>query len=351
MFRHILIRTGINTGEILVALVLSSPILPGKNNFIKALLKQHPEITTIVINVNDKKTSMVLGSKETVVYGKGYIEDILCGLRFRISASSFYQVNPLQTEKLYSKAIEYAKLTGKETVVDAYCGIGTIGMIAAAKAKSVVGIELNKNAIADAKINSKINNSKNIRFIEADAGEMLVKMADAGDKADVIFMDPPRAGSTEAFMGAVVKMAPKTVVYVSCNPETLARDLKYMTKYGYEVNKACAVDMFPWTSHVETVVLLSQLKADHHIEVDLNLDELDATSAETKATYNEIQQYVLKETGLMVSNLYIAQVKKKCGIEVGESFNKPKSENAKQPKCPTEKEKAIRDALVHFGMI
>ncbi|BBF41677.1 RNA methyltransferase, TrmA family [Lachnospiraceae bacterium KM106-2] len=351
LFRHVLIRTGYHSGEIMVVLVMASPIFPGKNNFVKALRKLHPEITTIVMNINDKNTSMILGDRQTTLYGKGYIEDTLCGKKFRISPKSFYQVNPVQTEILYQKAIDFAFLRGNEVVLDAYCGIGTIGLIASDYAKQVISVELNKDAVRDAISNAKLNGVKNTRFYNNDAGKFMLGMAETNEKVDVVFMDPPRAGSDENFLSSVVKLAPKKVVYISCNPHTLARDLEYLTFNGYEVEKMQGVDMFPYTSHVETVVLLSQLKADHHIEVDLNLDELDATSAETKATYNEIQQYVLKETGLMVSNLYIAQVKKKCGIEVGESFNKPKSENAKQPKCPTEKEKAIRDALVHFGMI
>ena len=351
LLRHVLIRRGFHSGEIMVVLVLGSPILPSKNNFVKALRKLHPEITTVVLNVNDKKTSMVLGDKETTIYGKGFIEDTLCGCTFRISPKSFYQVNPVQTEVLYSKAIEYAGLTGKETIVDAYCGIGTIGIIAAAKAKKVISVELNKDAVRDAITNAKRNNIQNVQFYNADAGEFMVEMANDKAEVDVVFMDPPRAGSDEAFLSSVVKLAPKKVVYVSCNPETLARDLKYLTKHGYKALECQPVDMFPMTKHVETVVLLSQQKPDDVIEVEIELDELDLTSAESKATYKEIQEYVLKEHGLKVSNLYISQVKRKCGIEVGESYNLPKSEESRQPQCPAEKEKAIRDALEHFGMI
>lgn len=260
LLRHVLVRRGFHTGEVMVALVLGSPILPSKNNFVKALRKLHPEITTVVVNVNDKKTSMVLGEKETVIYGKGFIEDTLCGCTFRISPKSFYQVNPVQTEILYQKAIEYAGLTGKETVVDAYCGIGTIGLIAASKAKEVISVELNQDAVRDAIINAKRNQIKNVRFYNADAGKFMVDMAaDKGQcEVDVVFMDPPRAGSDEAFLSSVVKLSPKKVVYVSCNPETLARDLKYLTKYGYQAVECTPVDMFPFTKHVETVCLLSK---------------------------------------------------------------------------------------------
>lgn len=258
LLRHVLVRRGAKSGEIMVVLVLGSPIFPSKNNFVKALRKEHPEITTILLNVNSKKTSMVLGEKESVIYGKGFIRDELCGCTFRISAKSFYQVNPVQTEVLYNKAIEFAALTGKERVIDAYCGIGTIGMIAAKHAKEVIGVELNKDAVRDAKLNAKENNVKNIVFRQGDAGEFMTAMAAAGEKADVVLMDPPRAGSDEAFLSAVVKLAPKKVVYVSCNPETLARDLKYLTRKGYEVRKIQPVDMFGFTVHVETVCLLQR---------------------------------------------------------------------------------------------
>ncbi|MDD6182365.1 MAG: 23S rRNA (uracil(1939)-C(5))-methyltransferase RlmD [Lachnospiraceae bacterium] len=260
LLRHVLIRRGFVSGEIMVVLVLGSPILPSKNNFVKALRKLHPEITTIVLNVNDKKTSMVLGEKETVLYGKGYIEDTLCGLTFRISPKSFYQVNPVQTEILYGKAMEYAGLTGKERVIDAYCGIGTIGMIAAKQAKEVIGVELNKDAVRDAIRNAKRNGMKNITFYQKDAGEFMVQMAAQGEHADVVLMDPPRAGSDEDFLSSVIKLSPERIVYVSCNPVTLARDLKYLTKHGYQAQVCQPVDMFPWTGHVEGVVLISKVQ-------------------------------------------------------------------------------------------
>ena len=353
LLRHVLVRRGFESREVMVVLVLGSPILPSKNNFVKALRLLHPEITTIVINVNDKKTSMVLGEKETTIYGKGYIEDTLCGCTFRISPKSFYQVNPVQTEVLYNKAIEYAKLTGKERVVDAYCGIGTIGLIASSKAKEVISVELNRDAVRDAITNAKRNSIKNVRFFNADAGEFMVGMAEDGADVDVVFMDPPRAGSDEAFLSSVVKLSPKRVVYVSCNPETLARDLKYLTKHGYEAKECTPVDMFPFTKHVETVCLLSKLhEAKHHVNVRLDMDELDLTFAESKATYEEIKAYVAEHNdGMKVSNLYIAQVKAKYGIIERENYNKPKSDDSRQPKCPKEKEEAIVEALKAFKMI
>lgn len=256
LLRHVLIRRGFTTGEIMVVLVLGSPVMPSKNNFVKALRKLHPEITTVVLNVNDKRTSMVLGDRETTIYGKGYIEDVLCGLTFRISSKSFYQINPVQTEKLYGKAMELAGLTGKERVIDAYCGIGTIGMVAAKSAKEVIGVELNPDAVRDAIKNAKRNQMKNIRFYQDDAGRFMEKMAAKGEKADVVFMDPPRSGSTEQFMKSAVTLAPQKIVYISCDPQTQARDLKYLTKHGYKAMGAYPYDMFPFTKHAENIVLL-----------------------------------------------------------------------------------------------
>lgn len=256
--RHVLIRRGFHSGEIMVVLVTGTPIFPSKNNFVKELRRLHPEITTILQNINDRKTSMILGERELVLYGKGYIEDTLCEKTFRISAKSFYQVNPIQTELLYKKAIELAALTGKERVIDAYCGIGTIGLIASDAAKEVLGIEVNPDAVRDAIRNAKANRVKNIQFYRADAGTYMVQMAEQDMRADVVLMDPPRAGSDEAFLSSVVKLAPERIVYISCNPETLARDLKYLKQKGYEVGKAWPYDMFPWTGHVECVTLLQR---------------------------------------------------------------------------------------------
>ncbi|MBQ6104587.1 MAG: 23S rRNA (uracil(1939)-C(5))-methyltransferase RlmD [Lachnospiraceae bacterium] len=260
LLRHALIRIGKKTGEVMVVLVLSDPILPSKNNFVKELCRIHPEITTVVLNINDKHTSMVLGERNIVLYGKGYIEDILCGLRFRISPSSFYQVNPRQTEVLYSTAMEFAALTGKEKVIDAYCGIGTIGLCAAGKAAQVTGIELNPDAVKDAVSNAKRNDVRNIRFLCGDAGEYMVKLAESGEQADVVFMDPPRSGSTPEFIKAVNTLAPKRVVYISCDPDTLARDLGLFKAKGWAAERIQAVDMFPWTEHVETCCLLERVR-------------------------------------------------------------------------------------------
>ena len=364
LLRHVLIRTGHVTGQIMVVLVLASPILPSKNNFVKALLKLHPEITTVVINVNNRNTSMVLGDKEHVIYGKGYIEDELCGKRFRISPRSFYQVNPVQTEILYGKALEYAGLTGKETVVDAYCGTGTIGMIASDKAAKVIGVELNADAVRDARNNAKANQIRNIQFYQNDAGKFLVEMAGQGAKVDVVLMDPPRSGSTEEFMSSVVRIGPERIVYVSCNPETLVRDLKYFKKKGYRVSKGVGVDMFPFTEHVETVVLLSHKKADSYIHIDVEFGEgegkipvdsiakrAEAYKPKEKVTYKMIKEYIEAKYGFKVHTAYIAEVKRNLGLPMYDAPNAV--EELKQPrKHPTaEKVEAIKDALKHFEII
>lgn len=258
LLRHVLIRTGQGTGQIMVVLVLASPILPCRNDFVKALLERHPEITTIVVNVNDRNTSMVLGDKEKVIYGKGYIEDRLCGKTFHISPKSFYQVNPIQAEKLYEKAMEYAALTGRETVLDAYCGTGTIGIITSTRAEKVIGVELNPEAVRDARSNAKRNQADNIAFYQNDAGVLLQQMAEQGERLDVLLMDPPRSGSSEAFLSTAVRMGPGKIVYISCNPDTLVRDLKVLTGKGYRVERSVAVDMFPFTDGIESVALLTK---------------------------------------------------------------------------------------------
>ena len=256
LFRHILIRVGKASGQIMVVLVMASPIFPSKNNFIRVLRQKHPEITTIVQNINDQDTSMVLGEREKVLFGKGYITDTLCGKEFRISSRSFYQINPVQTENLYQKAIHLASLTGKERIVDAYCGIGTIGLIASDRVKQVIGIELNEDAVRDAMKNARANNVSNVEFYCDDAGDFMREMAANGEKVDVVFMDPPRSGSDEIFLSSVVQLAPKRVVYISCNPETMARDLEYLTEHGYRAITAWPFDMFPSTAHIETICSL-----------------------------------------------------------------------------------------------
>ena len=260
--RHILVKRGFTTNQIMLVLVTGTPVFPSKNNFVKVILKQFPEITTIVQNVNNCNTNLVLGENQKVLYGKGYIEDILCGCRFRISPKSFYQINPVQTEVLYNTAMEYADLKGNETVLDTYCGIGTIGIVAAKRgAGRVIGVELNGDAVRDAIVNARANNLKNIRFYKGDAGEFMYEVSAEDEKPDIVFMDPPRAGSDTKFLDSLIKMSPKTVVYVSCNPETLARDLDYVTKSSdYKIRKIQPVDMFPHTAHIECVVLMSRVE-------------------------------------------------------------------------------------------
>ena len=353
LVRHVLVKRGFVSGQVMVVMVTVSPILPAKNNFVKALRKAHPEITTILQNVNNRATSMVLGESEKVLYGPGYIEESLCGCVFRISAKSFYQINPVQTEVLYNKAIELAGFTGKETVVDAYCGTGTIGLIAAKRgAGHVTGVELNRDAVRDAISNAKRNGIKNVYFYNADAGEFLSAMADEGETVDVVLMDPPRAGSDERFLTSLAGLAPKKIVYISCNPETLQRDLQFLVRAGYHVQEIQPVDMFPHTNHVETVVLLSKGEIDSKkVRVEFSLEDMDMSGFQKGATYEQIKAYVLEHTGLKVSSLYISQIKRKCGLDVGQNYNLSKKEDAKVPKCPPEKEAAIRDALKYFQMI
>ena len=260
LLRHILVRRGFTSGQILVVLVTSGPVFPSRKNFTQALLKLHPEITSLVMNINDRDTSFIVGERNIPLFGKGYIEDELLGKRFRISPSSFYQVNPIQTEKLYRKAAELAACGKGETVIDAYCGIGTIGLCAGSAADRVIGVELNPNAAADARVNAKLNNAGNVRFVCADATEWMAQAAAAGESADVVFLDPPRSGSTPAFIKAVSLLKPGRIVYISCCPDTLARDLKLFRKAGYEGKEAWPFDMFPWTKaeHVETVIRLDR---------------------------------------------------------------------------------------------
>lgn len=354
LLRHVLVKRGFATGEIMVVLVTASPVFPSRNNFVKALRQKHPEITTVIQNINGRDTSMVLGDREQVLYGKGYIEDVLCGCRFRISARSFYQVNPVQTEVLYSKAMEYAGLTGKETVVDAYCGIGTIGIVASRKAKQVTGVELNPDAVRDAVRNARANKIDNIRFYQGDAGDFLQKMAANGEKADVVFMDPPRSGSTERFMAAAAAMGPKRIVYVSCGPDTLARDLKYLRKKGYRVEKGVGVDLFPWTGHVETVVLLTQKRKskDYKVEIEIPIDvDGSKTYTEEKSTYQNIKKFIKAKYGVNTHTKDIAEVKRDCGVEMRLNYNISKKENPKIRHCTQEKRGYIMDALEYYQVI
>lgn len=362
--RHVLVKRGFATNEIMVVLVTGTPVFPARSNFLRALLKLHPEITTVVQNVNDRFTSMLLGPNEKTLFGPGFITDVLCGLKFRISAKSFYQINPVQTEVLYGKAMEFAGLTGRETVIDAYCGIGTIGVIAAKTAGQVLGVEVNRDAVRDAIANAKLNNMKNIRFICADAGEFMVDMAQNGEHCDVLLMDPPRAGSDRAFLSSAVTLAPKRIVYVSCNPETLARDLHFLTKRGYRVEKIQPVDMFPHTNHVETVVLLSHKKPDSYIHIDVEFGEgegkipvdkivqrAEQYKPKERVTYKRIKEYILEKYGFKVHTAYIAEVKRSLGLPMYDAPNAvEKLKQARKHPTP-EKVEAIKDALHYFAVI
>ena len=351
LVRHVLIRYGYFTKEVMVCLILNGNKLPKEEQLVKSLC-EIPGMTSITINVNKKHSNVILGEEIRLLWGQEYITDRIGDISYQISPLSFYQVNPMQTQKLYAKALEYADLHGQETVWDLYCGIGTISLFLAQKAKSVRGVEIVPAAIENAKENAKLNGLENTEFFVGKAEEVLPReYKKNGVYADVIVVDPPRKGCDETLLETMVEMNPERIVYVSCDSATLARDLKYLCERGYELRKVCPVDQFGMTVHVETVVLLSQQKPDDTIEIDLDLDELDATSAELKATYQEIKDYVLKEFGLKVSNLYISQIKRKCGIEVGENYNLPKTENPKVPQCPKEKEDAIKAALKYFAMI
>ena len=351
MVRHIFVRYGFFTGELMVCLIINGQEIPHQKELIEKLCEIQG-MTSISLNINKKRNNVILGEKVKTIWGQEFITDKIGDISYEISPLSFFQVNPKQTWKLYSKALEYADLHGEETVWDLYCGIGTISLFLAQKARFVRGVEIVPAAIEDAKRNAQINNIENVEFFVGKAEEVLPREYEKnGVYADVIVVDPPRKGCDEMLLKTILKMQPKRVVYVSCDSATLARDLRFLCDNGYELKKVCGVDQFPQTVHVETVVLLSQQKPDDVIEVDLDLDELDITSAESKATYQEIKDYVLKEFGLKVSTLYISQIKRKCGIEVGEHYNLSQKDNQKVPQCPKEKEDAIRAALEHFAMI
>ena len=367
LLRHVLVRRGKTSGQVLVVLVTAQENLPGSRNFVKALREKAPWVTSVVQNCNPRRTSAVLGGDVRTLYGPGKITDTLCGLQFAISPRSFYQVNPEQTEVLYAKAIEFAALTGKETVIDAYCGIGTIGLCAAGRAKQVIGVERNPDAVRNACANAAANKINNARFICADATDWMRAAAQPNSglpHPDVVFLDPPREGSTPACIDAVAAMKPKRVVYVSCNPETLARDLTHLTRRGWKALKIQPVDMFPHTEHVETVVLLSHKKADSYIHIDVEFGEgegkipvdsiakrAEAYKPKEKVTYKMIKEYIEAKYGFKVHTAYIAEVKRNLGLPMYDAPNAV--EELKQPrKHPTpEKVEAIKDALRYFAVI
>lgn len=370
LVRHILIRFGFTTKEIMVCFILNGKKLPKQEKFIAALT-EIPGMTSISVNRNEKDTNVIMGEKTTTIWGSDYITDYIGDIKYQISPQSFYQVNPAQTKVLYEKALEYAGLTGTETVWDLYCGIGTISLFLAQKAKKVFGVEIVPQAIADAKKNAALNDITNVDFFVGKAEEVYpsyVSEHKEEAKAEVIVVDPPRKGCEESLLSTIVSMAPERIVYVSCDSATLARDLKYLCGHGYELKRVQAVDQFCQTGHCETVVLLSKGAKDpvdlcsarteverrmvdsRKVKVDFSLEDMDLSEFKGKATYEQIKAYVLEQTGLKVSSLYIAQIKKKCGLDGGENFNLAKSENTRQPQCTTEKEEAIMQAFSHFGI-
>ena len=359
LVRHILIRVGFTTKEIMVCLVINGKQLPYSEKLAE-VLAEIPGMTSITFSINEENTNVIMGKQIQPVWGQTYITDYIGNVKYQISPLSFYQVNPVQTEVLYGQALEYAGLTGNETVWDVYCGIGTISLFLAQKAKKVYGVEIVPQAIEDARRNAEINGIQNAEFFVGKAEEVLpmyyaeYAKEHPGESAhaDVIMVDPPRKGCEESVLTTMVNMQPERIVYVSCDSATLARDLKYLCGNGYELRKVRAVDMFPHTGHIETVVLLSKGEVDSKkIRVEFSLEDMDMSEFQDGATYPQIKEYVLEHTGLKVSNLYISQIKRKCGIGVGKNYNLPKSEDSRQPQCPPEKEKAIREAFKYFGMI
>jgi len=338
-------RRSRKSGEVM-AVICADRELPGKDGLVSHLRAALPQLSCVTESVRRGRREI-----KRVLFGKGYIEDELLGISYRISPDSFFQINPEMTEKLYTKAIELADISSGDSVMDIYCGIGTISLTAAKKAARVTGIEIVEQAIADAKENAARNGIENAEFHASSAEDIVPALTERGERPDIVILDPPRKGSDEKTIEAILKSAPKRIVYVSCSPSTLARDAKALRDGGYEIREAHGFDMFPNTNHVETVCLLSKLKSSEHIDVELSMDELDLTAAEKKATYQEIKDYVLEHYGLKVSQLNIAQVKRKCGIIERENYNKPKSEDSKQPNCTQEKEDAITETLKHFGMI
>ena len=355
LVRHIFLRRGAHSGQIMVCLVCTRAKLPHAEQLCTALREQFPAISTILLNVNAKNTNVILGGENHILYGPGYIEDTLCGVPVRLGPLSFYQVNTLAAERLYGVASQYAQLTPDDTLLDLYCGMGTIGLSMADQCRELIGVEIVPEAIESAKANAARMGetvAAKSRFFCADAGQAATQLAAEGLHPDIVMLDPPRKGCDEATLSAVVRMAPRRVVYVSCNPATAARDAAWLEKNGYHAEKVQPVDLFPRTKHVETVVLLSKGEVDSKkIRVEFSLEDMDMSEFQDGATYPQIKEYVLEHTGLKVSNLYISQIKRKCGIGVGKNYNLPKSEDSRQPQCPPEKEKAIREAFKYFGMI
>lgn len=350
LVRHLIIRYGINTNEIMIIFVTANAKISKRELIVKDIIERYPNVKTIVQNINEKESSAVLGDKNYKLYGNGYIVDKLGELKFKISPLSFYQVNPVQTKVLYSKAIEFAELTGDEIIYDLYSGIGTISLFASKHVKEVIGIESVKDAVKDAIQNAKLNNIGNAKFLTGRVENVLPEMIKREKKADVIFVDPTRIGLDKNAIETLLSVRAKKIIYISCNPESLVQDLKKL-KSQYKILKIQPVDMFPQTSHVETVVQLVRKIPDTYIDITVDIDELDLTSSEARATYEEIKDYIFDKYRVKISSLYIAQVKQKHGIIERECYNNSKKENLNQPQCPSEKVKLIEEALRHFKMI
>ena len=355
LVRHIFLRRGAHSGQIMVCLVCTRPNLPHADALCTRLREQFADIATILLNVNSKSTNVILGTETHTLYGPGYIEDTLCGVPVQLGPLSFYQVNTLAAERLYGIAAQYAQLTPDDLLLDLYCGMGTIGLSMVDHCRELVGVEIVPEAIESAKANAaRMGDAVAAKscFFCADAGQAATRLAAEGLHPDVVMLDPPRKGCDEATLSAVVRMAPRRVVYVSCNPATAARDAAWLENNGYHAEKVQPVDLFPRTKHVETVVLLSKGEIDSKkVRVEFSLEDMDMSGFQKGATYEQIKAYVLEHTGLKVSSLYISQIKRKCGLDVGQNYNLSKKEDAKVPKCPPEKEAAIRDALKYFQMI
>ena len=351
LVRHVCVRVN-RKGESLCCVVVNGNKVPREPELAAYVTAAVPHTVGVLLNSNTRRGNVVLGDKYRTLFGRNYLMDTLCGLEFKLSMPSFYQVNRDQAEVLYGKALEFAGLTGNETVLDLYCGIGTITLCLAKAAKRVIGAEIVPPAIRDAKENALRNHIENAEFFCGDAADIAAKLESDGLRPDVVTVDPPRKGLAPEVIASVAAMGPEKVVYVSCDPATLGRDVKIFREFGYEAKRAAAVDMFPGTAHVETVVLLSKGEIDSKkVRVEFSLEDMDMSEFQDGATYPQIKEYVLEHTGLKVSNLYISQIKRKCGLEVGKNYNLPKSEDSRQPQCPPEKEKAIREAFKYFGMI
>ena len=351
LLRHVYVRSNTKS-ESLICLLVNGKRLPHEAELVERLRRACPKAVGIVLGENTRRDNVILGERYRTLWGADRLEDVLCGRVFRLSVPSFYQVNHEQAERLYAKAIEYAQLTGEETVLDLYCGAGTITLALASHAKRVLGAEIVPEAIDDARENAARSGVENAEFFCGDASDVAKKLAQENLRPDVITVDPPRKGLAEDVVESIARMQPERVVYVSCDSATMARDVKRFAALGYRAVRACAVDLFPRADHVETVVLLSKGEIDSKkVRVEFSLEDMDMSGFQKGATYEQIKAYVLEHTGLKVSSLYISQIKRKCGLDVGQNYNLSKKEDAKVPKCPPEKEAAIRDALKYFQMI